>query len=294
MMFDPFVRIAQSAAPFRSIPATPSTDLILAGLLEEKVAFCDHDTDWLTQFRGTPLFQQAMQLEQASLQNEMAEKKHRQEEEASSDVFSKTRGQIDMQRRMLKLQLVQQEESAGTPTPPVSDAPSPDSLPKMAAAMRFTAALEEMRKVALGVGDLKGIGGAALNFAKGNPRAAAAIGTGALGAGYGALTAKGEGGKSPTLMQRVGRGAAFGAGGAALGGAAATAAPVIKGHLDAGRTLGQATAATAGQGLQGLYGAANRAVGSMPQSVGSVADKALQSVRPHYESAVGRLGELAA
>jgi hypothetical protein len=75
----------------------------------EKLAF-GHDADWLDKYRGTTLFEQALMLEKADLENEVA----RGQADAmrpQMDKFYQTSDQIRIQKRMLDLKLAELQES---------------------------------------------------------------------------------------------------------------------------------------------------------------------------------------
>lgn len=366
---DPFLKVALSAS------AKPTT----------KVAcFPSNDHNWLDKFKGTPLMQQAIALEQQDIQNEIAEKQYQEQNRSMSRSFWHNRDQIQLQKRMLELQLAQEQmgvmDAPAMTEPPVGPdaaaagggemAPTPETAMKTAArgdyptwvygavpgffgggglgaipgglmsqqggelaksvgvdpivgakrsalgqmagglvgetggflagsamglnpsqayalatlsglggavtghhmAMRKYRDQAEVQqkqasvlaagdmvgraftKVALGVPDLKNLVSGAVNWAKANPRAAAAIGTGAVGAGYGALTAKGENGHSATLGQRLGRAAGFGALGAGVGAAGAQAGLMGRDMAQlrsTGTGWGEAAKQVAGQHLRG-------------------------------------------
>ncbi len=83
--------------------------------------------DWIDKFKGTPLFEQAVQLEQESIQNEVAQKQTNAQNQAGWDA----RDQVEMKKRLLSLQLAQTEQQAmGQPVPAPTSAPaeaSPES-----------------------------------------------------------------------------------------------------------------------------------------------------------------------
>jgi hypothetical protein len=118
----------------------------------------DKPATFLDRFKGTPLFEQAMALEEEELQAEMADLQRRQQrraESASSDSLWDARDQIRMKKRLLELQLVK-TESGAAPETPAQGAGAPGDVP------------------AEGVQDnAQGLGGGVAKV--GSPRAAAMI-----------------------------------------------------------------------------------------------------------------------
>lgn len=104
--------------------------------------------EWLEKYKGTPLFHDAVQLEHAELENDVA----RQQADAArqSETFYKTQDQIRLQKKMLDLKLI--EMSEGSPAAsegqiPVSLEPAPSPLES---AEGMKAASARMRKAAFG------------------------------------------------------------------------------------------------------------------------------------------------
>jgi hypothetical protein len=275
------------------------------------------DHKWIEQFAGTPLQDQATALEQQDIQNEIAEKQYNMGNDGRQRSFWQNRDQLQLQKRMLELQLFQSKTNpvaaaamagvpaavgpeadvmtvgagGGSPATPetgvmetgakvagvTKQAIGENLLQRGVAAMRAggpaaeraaermklvaqtakmphvartaeelhtasklgpelaqfskAAAVEEkfmcadqlgrvMAKQAFGMEQLRGLGTTALDTVRKNPSAAAALGTGAVGGVYGAATAKGQNGQGPTIGQRLGRAAGFGAMGAGVGAAA--------------------------------------------------------------------------
>jgi hypothetical protein len=76
----------------------------------------DHGgVEWLEKFKGTPLFEQAMQLEQAAIHADMEQQQRRQQRQQEyrleDDLYS-TQDQICLQKRLLELQLMQLGEQS--------------------------------------------------------------------------------------------------------------------------------------------------------------------------------------
>ncbi len=76
------------------------------------------DFCWLDKYKGTPLFQQAVELEKALLQLDMEDQQLREQERAvrpqPSDTWAK-RDALQLQKRMLDLDLVMAQNGGGTP-----------------------------------------------------------------------------------------------------------------------------------------------------------------------------------
>ena len=120
-MLDAFLEVAydrqtrhdQQVKLAKVLKELPMEDLkkVISG--EMKLAFpdavaCDGDTDktWLGKYKGTPLFDQALALEKADLEAEVA----RVQAQAAAppwDAMNKTQDNIRMQKKMLDLDLVE-------------------------------------------------------------------------------------------------------------------------------------------------------------------------------------------
>lgn len=248
-MFDKFLKVAHQA-PTASHRMSSEQDLFDFLSSEPKVACfaSGHDDHkWLEQFEGTPLQEQAMALEQQDIQNEIAEKQYNMQNSGKQQSFWQNRDQIQLQKRMLELQLYQAKTSpsvaaaasgAPAPTGPEADAatvgagggsPATPETGMMETGAKVAGVASEeqflwadqmgrmMAKQALDMTALKGLGNTALDWAKKNPTKALSAAGGVAGATYGAATAKGQNGQGPTLGQRLGRAAGFGALGAGAG-----------------------------------------------------------------------------
>jgi hypothetical protein len=97
-----------------------------------KLAFGD-DKDWLDKFQGTPLYEQALELEKNKLQMEVQSKQQEMAECEAEDAKSEQRRQrwraedgLRLQQRMLELQLRETELQAGGQQPQVT---APESGP---------------------------------------------------------------------------------------------------------------------------------------------------------------------
>lgn len=154
---------------------------------------------WVNNFQGSPLFEQAVAIEQEDIQLQMEQNQRRAEDKE----FWAMQDTICLKKKLLELELARQQEQqsqmaqqvaaqTAMAAPPVAEeAPAP-------------------KKEAANLAAISSIGSKALNFAKANPGlVAGAVGGGLLGASQGE-------GVSGKLMG----GLAGAAGGAALGGAA--------------------------------------------------------------------------
>lgn len=112
---------------------------------------------WLDRYKGTPLFEQALELQQQelqleaqSLQKRLAKAEQRQAEQAQEAAEPDTYDQqavIGLKKRMLDLQLISQTESGAGMSPPPAEAPVAAPVdPVKQASANFDAALEKMAK----------------------------------------------------------------------------------------------------------------------------------------------------
>ena len=89
----------------------------------------DCGSTWLDRFRGTPLFDQALQLDQQSLEQEMQRAQQSQANRQMYDEQDQAREQLCIQKKQLDLQLAQQEEQevagGGEAIPPSAEAAPP-------------------------------------------------------------------------------------------------------------------------------------------------------------------------
>lgn len=216
---------------------------------------------FLDKFKGTPLFEQAVALEQQELQAEMTDMAKRQERRqlnAADDSFYDIRDRLRVQKRLLELELAKQEAGAPTagevpPGEPAQGAGAPGPVPPegveagAGGVVGKTASKEKtahllaigdaagrlMAKTALAIpAGLSGMAGKALGWAAKNPGTAGSIAGAGLGAAGGALA----GGPDHRLSGALG-GATLGAG---VGGMGAG----TLGRMHAGQGLGQAATNT--------------------------------------------------
>jgi len=382
----------------------------------QKVAFFPSDDHaWLEKFKDTPLLDQAIALEQSDIQNEIAEKQQSMQTSEQQRSFWNNRDQIQLQKRMLELQLVQTQATGGAPpmTEPLTgpdsaamtggaggDSPvTPETSMKTSSAktadyapwvygavpgffggggigaipggymshlgaeqalaagesatsgakrsatgqilgglggsvlghamgssadlkkqqIRALAGLggvggallghhvamkkykkkdeappdeeklssaeysflcadaigREMAKMAFGMNELKGLGGTALDWAKANPTKALSAAGGVGGAAYGAATAKGQNGQGPTVGQRLGRAAGFGAMGAGAGAVAGQGVHVGR-RMAGGDTFGKAVGGHLESGVSNALGSAREQVSNpkLMQQAGATVDQA--------------------
>lgn len=221
-MLDEFLTVAcdndtkkkQSVKLARDLQRLPNETLYAIASGRVKLAFGDSE-EWLEKYRGTELFDQAMALEKAGLENDVA----RSQADAARpqmNQFSDTADQIRLQKKMLDLQLVEHMEGQGAPmqaggmlpdqiTPTAQGA---GALGDMAAEGASDGAVGMQGKMAAAFRKAAGLSGAAIG----------ALGGAALGAGAGALTGGPDypGAESHRLRNAL----IGGAGGAALGGTA--------------------------------------------------------------------------
>ncbi len=131
---------------------------------ETKLAFhADSGGCWLDQFKGTPMYEQALALETQSLELDVADQQKRQSERQERDAIWDQRDAISVQKRMLELDLRKQEAgmgAGGEELPEPVEAEEPEEVDeeedKKAAVDKLAAArgamvIEEMRKEALGL-----------------------------------------------------------------------------------------------------------------------------------------------
>ena len=187
--------------------------------------------DWVGRFEGSPLAAEAIELERMfvnldiqNLQQDQQEDAQRRAQRDTNDAMSAQFDQVRLQRKLLELRLAewknQQYAEVGKPMEPMpvvppavaegmaaEQAPPPVEVPSekqaMLRALQAPAAQEALQKVALNVGK------EVFKFVKKNPRAAAAIAGGTVGAAGGAIA----GGPN----NRLGGALAGGMGGAGIG-----------------------------------------------------------------------------
>lgn len=236
---------------------------------------------WIDRFKNTPLFDQAVSLEQEEIQLEMDELQKRKERQAQSQMEQgvwELRDQLRLKKRLLELQAAQvditgqlpqaeEEQGAGAVG---AEAPNPEqtvqetsSKVAMAETMGRQLARQDfkkeasqrnlltagdtagrlMSKVALDMNAAKGLGQGAMNFLKGNRGAALGAAAGAAGGLAQGLQADPATGQR-SLMKGLAGGALGAAGGAAVGHGAQH---FTKALPHAGGNVGEALKATGSQ-----------------------------------------------
>jgi hypothetical protein len=190
---DPFTRCVmtkKASDPLVEAMCSLPTDVLL-----KTASMCGmHDNDeWLDRFKGTPLFDQAMELMQEELQQDSVEMQQRQ----MSQQLNSQGDQLRMKRRMLELELARQDSMpapqaipgmAGpteVPTSPIQDpqgAATQASIPSPTDQQPKTAAEATSMDVARGAG-VGGALGSAVGFLGGDSRFFTGNTLGAMGAG---------------------------------------------------------------------------------------------------------------
>jgi hypothetical protein len=89
----------------------PVSTLLKVAAGTSKLAY-GSDPDWLDKYKGTALFEEAMSLERACLESEVAEEAARAQRPDMSQ-FDGTRDQLRLQKKMLDLKLVELQEQNG-------------------------------------------------------------------------------------------------------------------------------------------------------------------------------------
>jgi hypothetical protein len=228
---------------------------------------------WLDTFKGTPMLEEAIALEQEEIQADMTDLEQRKQRRATDDQSSglwELKDQIRIKKRLLDLRLAEQDSTtdqalAGLEAPPVADPAAPtEATPPVAtgaelkqaaalynAAMSVNRAGSALLKLAGAGGALAGLGSKALGIAKTNP---ALVGAG-VGAAGGALA----GGPDHRLSGALG--------GAALGAGAGAMAPGVASRMSRGQSLGTAAKGSA----TGLVGRVRGGVTPQPHGALSAA-----------------------
>lgn len=122
--YDQTTRHTENVKLAKVLKDLPMEDLRKLATGEAKLAFDDvpcsdgagEDKTWLGKYKGTPLFEQALALEKAELEAEVAQTAQREQERASDSLY-RTRDNIRLQKKMLDLDLVS-EQNGGTPNGP--------------------------------------------------------------------------------------------------------------------------------------------------------------------------------
>ncbi len=142
-MYETHERTKVASALHNALMQLPKDELLAISLGQSplnKLAYSSDVTSgpegecsWLDQFQGSPLYDQALQLEQKCLELDMQQVQGRSERDAVTDQVNQQKDVIRVQKRMLELQLAQSKhqgggEMAATPDgapPPVGETPAP-------------------------------------------------------------------------------------------------------------------------------------------------------------------------
>ncbi len=109
-------------ATMKQLPMEELHKLAMGGMCSS-----DRGPDWLDHFKGTPLFEQAIGLEQEDIQLEMARKQQSDQDRSMWDM----RDQLQMKKRLLDIQLAQfeQQQLTGQPAAPPGGGGAPPGAP---------------------------------------------------------------------------------------------------------------------------------------------------------------------
>lgn len=218
---------------------------------------------WLDHFKDTPLYPQAIALEEEELKLETARQQSSQVEQVSRDEMYREQDALRIQKRLLEIELAKMqmaEESAGQPPPPPTPGMGPpgmgaqgagavgDMAPEGAqdgavgkfAAIRMKVAMLKTAKEIPSAGRGDAFGETVGDVATGGARAGGVMG-GLAGAAHGALRGHG-------VLDRAGKALSEGAAGAGLGALAG-------GAMGGGQALpGAAVGSMTGSPLLGALG----------------------------------------
>lgn len=271
-MLDHFLAVAvrhdhdreQSVKLAADLQRLPNDLLYRLATGKEKLSFGTNE-EWLEKYHGTPLFEQALQLEHADLENDVA-RQQADSARPAMDQFYKTQDQIRIQKKMLDLQLIETQEKDGLQVQPGGMLPETTTPTAQGSGALGDVAAEGVQDGAPGnaMGAKMASTVNAWNAMARNANIGSAVG-GALGAGAGAL----HGFKKDEQGQRhIGRGIAQtlggGVGGAFLGAGAGAV----------GTNLRQ------GLGVKDSFSRAGHAmVGSVPENVISAVEQEQAAAR---------------
>lgn len=119
-MLDKFLEVAYTRTKeaedktrlVESMRKLPNELLMKIASGEEKLAFMGHDGEsWLDKFKGSPLFGQAIQLEEQQLQLDMSNKQQWAAESAKRTQDDAVRDELCVKKKMLGLELAKQQEA---------------------------------------------------------------------------------------------------------------------------------------------------------------------------------------
>lgn len=89
----------------------PNEYLLAIATGQEKLAYSD--TEWLDKFKGTPLFEQALEIEKQQLENEMAKNERQRQRDALFEGEDQACEELNIKRKLLDLQLAELEGGGG-------------------------------------------------------------------------------------------------------------------------------------------------------------------------------------
>lgn len=128
-MLDSFLKVACSRAEkateqsrlVEKLRQLPEETLFKIASGEEKLGYmgsvgCSpgmNGEQWLDRFKGTALFEQALELEKQDLQEQMAEQARYREEDSMRSARGAARDELSVQRKLLELQLAEQDAGLG-------------------------------------------------------------------------------------------------------------------------------------------------------------------------------------
>lgn len=242
----------------KKLPVEVLHKLASGELTIDKLAHGCSGPEWLEKFEGTPMFEQALALEQQELQIQSERLAAEMNRPRFDDMYQK-QDQLSLQKRLLEMQLIADRNKAPSPEAPAQGAGAPgpgaanneeamstgpfDGLKMSSAETQFAETmgrklaqadakkaseslyLANLDKVAFlspaALQGLKSVGTKALNVAKANPLATGGAIAGGLGGMYSGLTDQEGGG----IAKGIGRGLM----GAAAGGTLGMVAQVGKG-----------------------------------------------------------------
>lgn len=124
-------REAEQASLVEKMRLLPDEYLLKIATGEEKLAYgmaeCGPagNGSWLDKFKGTPMFEQAIELEKQDLQEQMAEQARWREEDASRSQRNAARDELSIQRKLLELQLAS-AEAGGSEAQPFAGEETPE------------------------------------------------------------------------------------------------------------------------------------------------------------------------
>jgi hypothetical protein len=118
-MLDKFLEVASTRSKVAQaqdrqvqlLKKLPDETLMKIAMGKEALGFIggDHDHTWLDKFKGTALFEQALELEQESLEQSMEEKQGWREEDQMRAARTAKRDELCIRKKMLELDLAKEE-----------------------------------------------------------------------------------------------------------------------------------------------------------------------------------------